>query len=170
MHSLTPTTTAPTDSDTAIIVRGACPLECCQYGAWRFRRAADVRAAPSDSATMVGRLPPGSRVTADSGWVIVDPVGIVVVLDDYEDESSHQRFTKGDTLFVLDYLGEGLVNVRWRDTTMPVQWTWDSAGTYGLKLLREPTSSWWAHVTTSHGLSGWVRMAGASVDGADACG
>ena len=56
------------------IDKGACPLECCTYRAWRTNADTVAYAKPDKSAKMVGRLKAGATIeaiypTVSSAWL-----------------------------------------------------------------------------------------------------
>lgn len=160
------------------VVPNACPFECCRYGAWRFRSPAALRTRPARGAVLAGRVPAGTRVTADSGHVVVETIGVVVIAGPHAEpgpvEGWGRVYVPGDTLLVLDYLGEGDYRVWHQGRVREAAAFWDAGATRGARLVREPRSRWWAHVTRRAGgrtLRGWVEMRfPLAVDGADACG
>lgn len=179
-------------NDTATI-EGACPFECCHYGAWTLVTAATLRAAPDPEATVIARLPIGMEVRADSGIVIMNPVGLAVAVRDFQDPDTRLTLHKGDTLTILNNEGEGFIKARLRDSMVDVTiWSFDSASIdarqfdvtdttiihtmsvtdlrAGLRLVRPPGEYWWAHFIVGDTLRGWVLMDSVEVDGADACG
>lgn len=172
-------------------VTKACPFECCTYGEWRFPAGAELRAAPSLAAAIVGRIPADARVRADSGHVRVDTLGVVLVRRDFRDPDVDEQYEAGDTLLVLDYLGEGFSNVwvrgeRRQLTLVHVLSSYGppvGADTAAMAELRAPAATWWAHVTIPLAVRkegatdaaaprrGWVHMSpDVDVQGADACG
>lgn len=174
----------PMKRPSAPYVTSACPFECCTYGAWRFESAVTLRAAPRPGAAIVARLGAGARVRADSGRVQVDTIGLVVADGGFRDPDGGGEYAAGDTILVLDYLGEGFFHVwvRGERRQLPLVDVLSSfgppaaAGPRPLRELRPPASTWWAHVTTparkGRGTRrGWVLMtADTDVRGADACG
>ena len=140
----------------------------------------------------MARIAPGHRVRADSGHVRIDTIGLALVRRDFRDPDTNQSYHGGDTLLLLDYLGEGFSNV-WvrgerrqlslfdmRERGAPVP----SPDTATLVELRPATAEWWAHVTltprpatprTASGAKrarqGWVNVTrDVGVSGAHACG
>ena len=69
-------------------------------------------------------------------------------------------FVPADTLFVLNYLGEGAVVWRYRGSTMRGDMFWDPAerpdsrDTVG--LLRSAKTVWWVRARTATGQEGWI--------------
>ena len=158
----------------SVVVHGACPFECCQYGQWTLTTPADLRASPSRAAPVVRRLGEGTPVCADSGLVLVKPTGIVYALKDVQDSSTGFTLRQGDTLILLDELGEGYIRARLRDSVLRVS-GWDLSPNNpdigsGLKVLRKTGEQWWVHFTVTDSLAGWVLMNDVRVLGADACG
>jgi hypothetical protein len=178
----------PMPRPVAPYITSACPFECCTYGAWRFETPVVLRSAPRPDAPQVARLDAGARVRADSGRVQVDTFGIVVAMRGFEDRDGGGRYIAGDTLLVLDYLGEGFFHV-WVRGEKRQQSLADVLQSFGppvgratlpLREVRPPVSNWWAHVTLpplvrkddrAAERRGWVLMAAdVNVRGADACG
>jgi hypothetical protein len=108
---------------------------------------------------------------ADSGRVIVSPIGIVVIDSVVEDPESGETYAPGDTLFLYDYIGEGFRNVRVGEVERQVFEFWEVPG-QGARLVREPVQTWWVHVVaTQRGVTGWILMrSGIYAHGSDACG
>jgi len=173
-RTLARTTPAAQDTSAHYIAHGGCPFECCQYGSWTFEEAIELRAGPSTTTDSVGAVASNVTVRADSGLVIVDPVGLVLITAPTAARAvPTSAFETGDTLFLLDYVGEGVRHVRWRGRIIEVEEYWDDAGTQGARLVREPRSQWWVHVSDKRaGLTGWVLMPEGVMypQGSDACG
>ena len=171
-------------------VTAACPFECCTYGEWRFETPATLRATPRPDAPALARLAPGTRVRADSGHVRIDPIGLVIADRDYRDPDGAASFPAGDSILVLDYLGEAFFHVWSRGERRQLALN-DVSRAFGepapaadgtppaLREVRAPASVWWVHVTPlplvrkerSPARGGWVHMsAEVDVRGADACG
>ena len=156
---------------TTYYAHGGCPFECCRYGNWTMRTGATVRNNYRGYQDSIGVLSAGDKVHADSGVVVVRPMGIAIVTDTTLrfDATNRPAVRAGDTLFLLDYHGEGYRSVRWRDSVFSMEEQWDATGSKGAKLVREPISVWWVHMTKGD-VKGWVNMSRVQVGGADACG
>jgi hypothetical protein len=154
----------------AIVVRGACPFECCMYGAWQLLTGTTVRAAPGRVADSIAFLANGTQISADSGLVVVHPTGLVVITGPAPQpiQAGAVPFQVGDTLILLNYVGEGMRRVRWRDTVMEVDEYWRIQPSQGARLVRAPVQRWWTHVTAGN-VRGWVLMDSVRVKGADKC-
>ena len=184
--------TTPAPRPRVPYVVAACPFECCTYGAWRFVTGAAVRAAPRESSPVVARIAAGERVRADSGHVRLDTLGLVLVRRDVREPDTGEGYRAGDTLLVLDYLGEGFSHVWVRGErrqlslldAVPLHGAMASPDTAAMAELRSPAATWWVHVTLParppagkaagtrpRARRGWVRMTNdLEVRGADACG
>ena len=170
-ESATASMSAPLITGDSAIIPGACPFECCQYGRWKLRTVAELRAAPSASAPSLGQLAVGTEVNADTGIVILNPVGLAVAMRPFVDSNTRLTLNRGDTLVILNNLGEGEVSARLHDSAVQIAiWDLDTAGQSGLKLIRPPGEYWWAHFVVSDSMRGWVLMDNVDVLGADACG
>jgi hypothetical protein len=121
-------------------------------------------------------MPAGTKLRADTSLVVVTRIGLVVLRRPYSEGEGGLRFASGDTLLVLDYLGEGTTRVWWRGQIALVETFWDRAAMgkdTGAELVREPRREWWAHVMAldPKGVrEGWLEATRYRVDGADACG
>ncbi len=162
-----------------IRIEGACPFECCTYGPWTTTEPTAVYAQPDDTtAAPAFTVPAETALDASTGHVLLTRLGRAVARDSvtlylgYEDTRSA---APGDSLLVLDYVGEGAYRA-WHDGGV-VQLDGLAAfavpGEDGpaLERLSEPEQQWWARVQTPDGRAGWLWMDRTpSVQGADACG
>jgi len=81
------------------VAKGTCPFENCRYGTWKVIKETAVYAHPEDSKIV------STLVTSDLVEVItittkVEPEPLAIVYD-------HEKFEKGEVIFLLDYVGEG---------------------------------------------------------------
>jgi hypothetical protein len=175
----------PTDTSTppagaggggVYVARGVCPFECCTYRDWTLETTATVRAEPSADASVIANLAVGTVIRADSGNVYVTQPGLVVADQPFpvEETPNAPMVAAGDTLYLLDNMGEGFVHTRYRGRIYETSGAaWFGGGPPGSttagRLIRETVSQWWAHVTLADGRAGWVLMDDVRVDGADAC-
>jgi hypothetical protein len=151
--------------------RGVCPFECCQYRNWTARMSVPVRMRPDRRASILFRLGRGDSVRGDSGEVRLHRVGVVVLQRTHQVDGT--RLTIGDTAYVLSYLGEGFYRVWIRGRVHEASAFWvlslAPSGTPPGRLVREPKSEWWAHVTRRDGRAGWVHMDRRPMANTDAC-
>lgn len=156
-------------------VRGGCPFECCGYGAWTLRSAGKIQDRPRPGARVIASLPAGTKLTGDSGHVVMDTLGIAVVVGTPTGLSEGDPpLAAGDTLILLDYGGEGVRRVWARGVSGFLTEWWNYPNANWIRLVRAPvTGGWWAHVTwTVRGKrrGGWLDMVNADVRGVDFCG
>ncbi|HEX2205219.1 MAG TPA: hypothetical protein VHG91_18060 [Longimicrobium sp.] len=160
------------------VARGACPFECCRYNdAWAATEAVRAFAAERDTSRVAFTISAGERFTGVTGNVHLDRVGVVVVrraVDAGRDaEGSPRSFAAGDTVHVLDYLGEDFFRLRHRGRVLEAQRFWGEVGDTGWdgELVAAPVARWWAKVRDRAGREGWVDMDAAPfIEGVDACG
>lgn len=152
------------------VIEGACPFECCTYGRWQSERTVDLRAEPRGDAVVTGRAENGDTVTAVTGHVRTVPTPFVFRTD-------FDRFEAGDTVWVLDYLGEGYFGVWWNGERVEASLDFSPyGGTAGSmcercehgSLLREHDSQWWVLIRTASGRQGWTSETDA-FSGSDLC-
>ena len=115
----------------------------------------------------------GTRVMADSGIVVMSQLGLVAIRGPYRDPTMEVDYVAGDTLVLLDYIGEGFFNAWYRGHVRQVSAYWSRQDTSSAYLVTEPRGDWSAHIGWSvgaHTRHGWLDMQHTSVGGADACG
>jgi hypothetical protein len=164
-------TLAQAHAPEVLVEHGACPFECCRYGAWTtLRNVAAFRAPAANSPA--GTIPAGTSVIALTGYVRTVGTPFAVT-------RAHPPYRPGDTLMVYTYHGEGMFSV-WHDGK---RFTEDLGfSPYGGSAGRRCTdrkqcwgvlqnalrSDWWAQVRLHDGRVVWVR-GDDGFDGQDAC-
>jgi hypothetical protein len=145
----------------SFIVPGACPGEYCGYGAWKFSESLTLRVRPDIASDSIGFVAAAQPICADSGFVVIDPPGVIVITETPPDINFLEEqppFVSGDTVIVLDYTGEGYWHVRWRDSVIHAYAYWfhrNLAG--GVQVVRAVRNFWWVHVTDrASGAKGWI--------------
>src|SRR5687768_15350212 len=172
-----PAPIAPRDNEGVYVARGVFPFECCVYREWTLETPATGRVAPAAGAAEAFTLPAGATVRADSGNVYVTRPGVVVADRPFPvaETPGAPVVAAGDSLYLLDSMGEGFFHTRYRGRVYETSGTaWFGGGPPGSttsgRLVRGAESQWWAHVTLADGRAGWIMMDDIRVDGADACG
>jgi hypothetical protein len=159
---------------------GACPFECCTYGRWTTSARLTAYQRPMDYAGIAFQIEPGASFEADSGFVQVLRPGVVVA-DSAFALYEGPTVPPGDTLYLLDTIGEGYERAWYRDSVYEVSgefWNWGQApraeaDTFRARLVRPAQARWWAHVRDARGREGWLDMdaiPGGTLQGVDACG
>ena len=133
------------------IAKGACPFEGCVYRQWTALRALEVFDRP-DGKRVVDRLRPSEKVEALTGEVHCRPLRTVAT------RNHPGGIAKGETFYLLHYLGEGAWKVWFRGSLTEIEDL--PAGT------PLPETTWWAQVRTERGITGWV-IATSNFDGQD---
>lgn len=157
-------------------IDGACPFECCTYGTWTTSAVTIVYEEP-DPASAQWPVPAGTRVEAATGFVLLTQIGVAVARDTvrmYTENGAERLAAAGDTLFILDNVGEGFRRV-WHDgavlQTDAVSGIVPVEGPPAAEVLVEPRQEWWARIRTAEGVEGWLWMDRTErMEGADACG
>ena len=169
----------PRRPDAPLRIEGACPFECCTYGTWTTSEPTAVYAQPDDTtAAPAFTVPAGTALDASTGHVLLTRLGRTVARDSvtlylgYEDT---RTAAPGDTLLLLDYVGEGAYQAWFDGQIYQVDGSAAFAGPGSaepaLGPITEPESQWWARVRAPDGRAGWLWMDQTpSVRGADACG
>lgn len=175
-----PDTLVITDSTFALATRpaapvrieDACPFEGCTYGAWTTTDETTVYRTPGDTLSVAFTIPADTEIEADRGFVLLPQLGEWVAeaaSEMYTGPEETHEIAAGDTVLVLDAIGEGFYRV-WHGGALG-----SLAGWYGpdgespFRILTDPVQAWWAHIRLADGREGWLWMDGTpSVRGADA--
>ena len=154
------------------IDKGACPFECCRYGSWTVRKTTTAHISPDTFSDRAGEYQSGAKVTALSGEVHTVPGRFIV-------KKAHARYTPGDTILVLTYLGEGHFKIWFNERMYVEDLNFSPAGGSTGKrcevgrycwgeLTGKLKSSWWIKIKNADGWIGWTNQ-GENFDGKDAC-
>lgn len=158
-------------------IEGACPFECCTYGRWTMSGPTRIYTRPDPSAPVAHEVGAGTVLDVETGHVVLTSLARWVLrspTQGYVDYQTHRTIPAGDTVVVLDYVGEGIFRT-WHEGTV---YQMDDlsprrgrgANPPAAEQLGETARQWWARVTTP-GREGWLWMDETpSVRGADACG
>jgi hypothetical protein len=151
------------------IARNACEGEgCTTSGLWAACGTIVVREDPRPDAPQVAVIQAGERFTALRTDVHVDVAGMIGFRDtvsnpgnDEGDTVDSVRFIPADTLYILNYRGEGYLVWWYRGRAARGYQFWDdSQGSVGgpasVVVLREAQSTSWVHVRNSAGKEGWI--------------
>lgn len=172
------------DLHVPLVREGACPGECCVYGAWIALGDLPVLAERGPERDTLFTLREEELFVAVAGEVHVLEPGVVVVRERHaalalrpgETGLDSLRFAPGDTVYALDYLGEGFFNLWVDGSTWEVEAFWSTPGDPpGIEMPAwteaDPVTEWWVRVRTNDGREGWLEMKrGVPVRGYDACG
>lgn len=140
---------------------------CTITGTWAACSTVVARADKRLDAASVFTIHPRERFTALTADLHVLEPGIVAFRRPFTttipiDEAGlvDITFSPADTLFVLNYLGEGAVVWRYRGSTMVGDMFWGSdrppaaRDTFG--LVRPGRTVWWVRVRNTTGQEGWI--------------
>lgn len=171
--SLVPRPVAP------LVRKNVCPFECCVYRDWTAIGEIPVYAAEGDTTVVAFTLSDGQSFIAIEGNVHLERLGQVAfhrAVTDTVYDTYH--YEPGDTLVVLDYVGEGFFTAWLGGQMTEVEAFWmfedpDEGGTgegAPWTVIAEPDPHWWVRVQTKDDRNGWIYMNEARVTNADACG
>jgi hypothetical protein len=145
------------------------PLGCweknCCPNPWTLRTPLTLRRAPSLSAPALAQLPVNAEVNADSGFALVDTIGLIVVERPVWNQSIWDTLPPGDTLYTVFWGEANDVDPReylawWRGLITRVDLP---KGTGGARSVREPHWQPWVRVIHDDGrkkVRGWALMTG----------
>jgi hypothetical protein len=153
------------------IVTSSCQGEgCTSVGTWAACDRVVARNDKKQDARPVFTIQPGERFTALNADVHVDVPGMVVFRRAFStslyegDTPVDLTFTPGDTLFVLNYIGEGARMWWFRGHPIEAFAFWDDDPEEPLArnpadsvaLVRRTQTVWWVHVRNAAGKEGWI--------------
>lgn len=152
---------APACQATTYIDEGACPFECCVYGAWTARARTPVHAEPNTRSRQTGVVEPGADVEALGGHVATRGAAFVV-------SRRHRDYLPGEVLTVYTYHGEGVFTVQRDGRRFQEDLGFSPyGGSAGSRCeahedcwgtLSQPLQmQWWARVRLPNGHLGWVQ-------------
>jgi hypothetical protein len=161
-----------------LIMEGACPFECCTYTTLTTFDDIKVYQNPQDTTLFV-LITKGEEFKAKTGNVYITETGLVVAKKSFviPDITPIWEVEKNDTLYILDYQGEGYYNVFFRGKYSNVSdHFWYNRrinkpnNTDLAKQLRAAETEWWIKIVDSNSREGWIYMKQARVFGHEACG
>jgi hypothetical protein len=133
-----------------------------------------------DKGRVAFTIKKGEKFRAITGNVHILRPGIVKVLEAFAegDDTLRVTFAAGDTIWLLDYVGEGGQNIWYGDRVRTIDvddWDWSQlearTAPPPAKLIREPRAEWWVQVQNQRGQTGWILIPPEGLpDGADGCG
>lgn len=142
-----------------LVRRNACPFECCVYRDWTAETAIPVVSTPRSAAAPAFTIPKGQTFRADSGNLYVTGIARIAVTDTVPLGQGRPPLLPGDTIVLLDHVGEGYWNVFHRGAVLrevPGFWDSEAPNTSGIRLGRY-AKQWWVHVTAPDRRQGWFR-------------
>src|SRR5882762_6095250 len=150
------------------IVKNACEGEgCAKSGTWAACSTLVVRSDKRSDAPLAFIIAPQEKFTAVTADVHVVVPGMVVFRDtisngaDEVNEVDSIRFTPADTLYILNYEGEGYLTWWFRGQAAHGYQFWNdehASGPYSndIVAIRSAQSVWWVRVRNAAGKEGWI--------------
>ena len=150
------------------IVKNACEGEgCAKSGTWAACSTLVVRSDKRSDAPLAFIIAPQEKFTAVTADVHVVVPGMVVFRDtisngaDEVNEVDSIRFTPADTLYILNYEGEGYLTWWFRGQAAHGYQFWNdehAGGPYSKDVvsIRSAQSVWWVRVRNAGGKEGWM--------------
>ncbi len=138
------------------IDKGLCPLECCTYGEWIARKEMRLVQRPNGKK-VVAMIAKGERVQGLTGEVHSIPAKVTT-----EREHPEAGLKTGETVYVLNYLGEGHFRAWHKGKLIEIE-NMSDEGPF-------PQMTWWVKVKTTSGVVGWTTSLPGSFEKQDACG
>ena len=136
------------------VIHGYCPYLCCNDSKSAMINPGTLRTSYSLSADSVYQIEAGAQVKTDSGVMILHPPGraVLTAAASYSGLSGPQP---GDTVEVLNSVGEPVTRLRWQGQVLEL------SSAAQVQVLSEPVQSWWVYTTDSASQqSGWMLAAG----------
>jgi hypothetical protein len=161
------------------IANSVCPGEACVLGPWAACATVVAQTEARSNAPVAFTMNRGERFEALSGDVHVKTTGMVVFTDTFTysavweiegPNEKHLFFTPADTIYLLDYRGEGYLTwwLHGHAETGMIFWNSRMSGGFKSKvvrLVREPEQEWWVNVENARGQRGWIIPSYATVAG-----
>jgi len=150
------------------IVKNACEGEgCAKSGTWAACSTLVVRSDKRSDAPLAFIIAPQEKFTAVTADMHVVVPGMVVFRDtisnaaDEVNEVDSIRFTPADTLYILNYEGEGYLTWWFRGQAAHGYQFWNdehASGPYSndIVAIRSAQSVWWVRVRNAAGKEGWI--------------
>jgi len=161
---------------------GACPFECCVYGAWKSNEEVKAYKEPKNDAPIVFAINKDEKVEAITGFVVTHKVGVTKVikpikmgyLQGSDDNEEKLNLKPGELVYTLHYAGEGYdlfwykgkiysdqisINKPDRDPPPPHLL---------LQVISRPDADWWVKIKNNKGQIGWIKNP-PYFEGSDAC-
>ena len=142
------------------VVEPACPGEGCTYDEWLTCGTVPVYASLGDPRDPVVTLEANERFEVLTGAVVVDRPGIVAVTRPSRPVpflSGEDIFQPGDTLYVLDYLGEGFYNTWFQGEFYETEQFWPGPDfftapdhEYGGNVVQEAVTGIWVQIRSAN--------------------
>jgi len=159
---------------TPFIDKGACPFECCRYGDWIAKTAMDLTSNINGS-DIVERVSAGEKIKALTGEVYTIPNEVEVIKD-------HNKFKRGDKIYLLTYQGEGLYRVWFNGKISSEEILFPDftekndfkncddkkVDCWGKIINLRRNSVWWVKIQKANGSKGWTKQSKAFT-GQDSC-
>lgn len=153
--------------------KGACPFECCVYGAWKATADTVLYAKPDKKSRIIGKCTGGSNVTALTGEVHT-------LAGKFTVKKQFETYRPGDILWVYTYTGEGNFKVWMQGRFIDVNLGFSPyGGSPGSRcelgsdcvgvLDKAMVTVWWIKIKTPDGKTGWTSES-ANFSGKDRCG
>ena len=150
------------------VVQPACPGEGCMFDEWLACGAVPVYASLGVAMNPVTTLEANERFEVLTGAVVVDSPGIVAITRPSRPVpflDGEDIFQPGDTLYVLDYLGEGFYNTWFKGAFFETAQFWpgpdfftSSDYEYGGSVVHEGESRFWVQIRSDDQEEGWVDV------------
>jgi hypothetical protein len=137
---------------TPFVDKGACPFECCTYREWSVLKPTSVRRAMSNSSATLFRVRKGEKVQGVTGVVITTRPGVVRVLKTAK--IGEVTVHRGETIYLLTYLGEGFFRI-WRKGKLLEGEAFED--TTAFRVVNKPVAVWWVKIKNRRGQIGWSR-------------
>jgi len=138
---------------TPFVDKGACPFECCSYRQWTVEKPTVIKREMSDGSAALFTVKKGEKVQGVTGVVITTRPGKVRVLKNTK--IGEVAVKRGETIYLLTYLGEGFFRM-WRNGKLMEGEAFED--TPAFKVVNQPVSTWWVKIKNRRGQIGWSKQ------------
>jgi hypothetical protein len=159
--------------DSVLVRRNACPFECCTYRDWKATHEIPVYRNEMDRGKPIFMLRTGESFHAPTGNVHITGIAVVVVNKKIPGDTPQHTLQPGDTIVMLNSLGEGFFSV-WKKNGQVIdvagEWSGPPWKDDANRQLGNYDKEWWVKVHTFGGREGWIHADSARFTNADRCG
>ena len=141
---------------------GSCPYEFgCGFITCIALAHRPLFAGHGDSSEVAFWMNPGDSLAHIGGVMYADELGVVVI-NDTAGLTSGNKYSVGDTLFILGYTGEGTYDLWYKGRIVNEEVFWDDTPPHeprpAAQALTPGKSTWWVHMENRTGKRGWLPL------------
>lgn len=134
------------------IENNSCPFECCSYRNWQVQEQTTLFKHKDEKSEAIALLTKGQNVEAVTGDIHIKPLKLTFKKD-------YKNFKKGEVVWILNYLGEGIYNAWSNDELVEIELPFSPYQPMEIPDWAQFDgiyhAVWWVKITSPSGLVGW---------------